>query len=95
MRDPVCGMAVDPHTTPNRYKHAGRHYYFCSAGCQAKFQADPVKYLAPSAMTASPAVPGRQTMRPPPRSTSSPPIRRKEAIDGASRRLDVALRGDG
>ena len=41
----------------NRYQHAGRPYYFCSAGCQAKFQADPAKYLAPSAMTASPAVP--------------------------------------
>jgi P-type Cu+ transporter len=50
-------MAVDPHTTPHRYQHAGRPYYFCSAGCQAKFQADPAKYLAPSAMTASPAVP--------------------------------------
>src|SRR4051795_11779258 len=57
VRDPVCGMAVDPHTTPHRHQHAGRPYYFCSAGCQAKFQADPAKYLAPSAMTASPAVP--------------------------------------
>ena len=57
VRDPVCGMVVDPHTTPHRYQHAGRPYYFCSAGCQAKFQADPAKYLAPSAMTASPAVP--------------------------------------
>ena len=57
VRDPVCGMVVDPHTTPHRYQHAGRPYYFCSAGCQAKFQADPVKYLVPSAMTASPAVP--------------------------------------
>ena len=57
VRDPVCGMAVVPHTSPNRYQHAGRHFYFCSAGCQAKFQADPVKYLVPSAMTASPAVP--------------------------------------
>jgi P-type Cu+ transporter len=57
VRDRVCGMSVDPHTTPHRYQHAGRPYYFCSAGCQAKFQADPAKYLAPSAMTASPAVP--------------------------------------
>ena len=57
VRDPVCGMAVDPHTTPHRHQHAGRPYYFCSAGCQAKFQADPTKYLAPSAITASPAVP--------------------------------------
>jgi P-type Cu+ transporter len=57
VRDPVCGMSVDPDTVPHRYQHAGRPYYFCSAGCQAKFQADPAKYLAPSAMTASPAVP--------------------------------------
>ena len=57
VRDPVCGMAVDPHTTPHRHQHAGRPYYFCSAGCQAKFAADPAKYLAPSAMTAPPAVP--------------------------------------
>src|SRR6476469_1320371 len=57
VRDPVCGMVVDPHTTPHRYQHAGRPYYFCSEGCEAKFQADPAKYLAPSAMTASPAVP--------------------------------------
>src|SRR4051795_12238497 len=56
VRDPVCGMAVDRHTTPHRHQHAGRPYYFCSAGCQAKFQADPAKYLAPSAVTASPAV---------------------------------------
>ena len=55
VRDPVCGMSVDPHTTPHRHQHAGRPYYFCSAGCQAKFQADPAKYLAPSAMTAPPA----------------------------------------
>jgi P-type Cu+ transporter len=56
VRDPVCGMAVDPHATSHRHQHAGRPYYFCSAGCQAKFQADPAKYLAPSA-TPSPAVP--------------------------------------
>ena len=45
-RDPVCGMAVDPHTTPHRHSHDGRPYYFCSAGCLKKFSADPLKYLA-------------------------------------------------
>jgi Cu+-exporting ATPase len=52
MRDLVCGMLVDPHATPHRQHHAGRPYYFCSAGCQAKFVADPAKYLARSEMTA-------------------------------------------
>lgn len=45
MIDPVCGMSVDPHTTPHRHVHHGRPYYFCSAGCRTKFAADPQKYL--------------------------------------------------
>ncbi len=44
--DPVCGMSVDPHTTQHRAAHEGRTYYFCSAGCQAKFTAEPARYLA-------------------------------------------------
>jgi Cu+-exporting ATPase len=46
--DPVCGMSVDPHTTTLRAEHAGRTYYFCSAGCRAKFIANPAKYLDPA-----------------------------------------------
>ena len=49
VRDPVCGMTVDPHTTPHRDAFGGRAYYFCSAGCLAKFKADPEKYLADAA----------------------------------------------
>jgi Cu+-exporting ATPase len=44
--DPVCGMTVDPHTTPHRHTHHGHPYYFCSAGCRTKFAADPAKYLS-------------------------------------------------
>jgi P-type Cu+ transporter len=44
--DPVCGMMVDPHETPHRHPHHGHSYYFCGADCQAKFAADPEKYLA-------------------------------------------------
>jgi Cu+-exporting ATPase len=43
--DPVCGMTVDPHTTPHRHVYQGHPYYFCSAGCRARFIADPKKYL--------------------------------------------------
>jgi len=45
-RDVVCGMTVGP-DTPHRATHAGRAYRFCSAGCRAKFEADPARYLAP------------------------------------------------
>jgi len=43
--DPVCGMKVDPQTTAHRTSHDGHPFYFCSAGCKAKFEADPAKYL--------------------------------------------------
>src|SRR6185369_12971511 len=46
VRDPVCGMTVDPHTTVHRHTHGGRPYYFCSAGCLNKFVAEPMKYLS-------------------------------------------------
>ena len=45
VKDPVCGMTVDPHTTTHRHTHQGRPYYFCSAGCLSKFVAEPTKYL--------------------------------------------------
>ena len=45
VRDPVCGMTVDPHTAKHRAEHRGRPYYFCSTGCRSKFIADPQKYL--------------------------------------------------
>lgn len=45
-RDPVCGMTVDPATSKHRFDHHGETFHFCSAGCRAKFAADPAKYLA-------------------------------------------------
>ena len=47
-RDPVCGMTVDPQRTAHRHAVDGQTYYFCSAGCRAKFAADPDKYLKPA-----------------------------------------------
>src|SRR5262249_35871215 len=53
--DPVCGMQVDPHETTYRHAHQGRTYYFCSAGCQAKFAAEPAKYLGSETGKSAPA----------------------------------------
>ncbi|HKH96977.1 MAG TPA: heavy metal translocating P-type ATPase [Beijerinckiaceae bacterium] len=52
VKDPVCGMWVDPHTAKHRAEHGGHPYYFCSAGCRAKFLADPARYLDPAAAAA-------------------------------------------
>ena len=57
VKDPVCGMSVDPTATAHRASHDDQDYFFCSAGCQTKFVADPERYLKPAAEPA-PAIPG-------------------------------------
>jgi Cu+-exporting ATPase len=44
--DPVCGMKADPATARFKAQHGGKEYFFCSAGCLAKFQANPEKILS-------------------------------------------------
>ncbi|HEY0202673.1 MAG TPA: heavy metal translocating P-type ATPase [Acetobacteraceae bacterium] len=56
--DPVCGMAVDPATSKHRLDHGGTAYHFCSAGCRAKFAADPDSYLESKTAAAPPSKPG-------------------------------------
>jgi Cu+-exporting ATPase len=57
-KDPVCGMTVDPATAKHRAEHAGQTWYFCSAGCRAKFASDPAKYLEPAPTPAATAPAG-------------------------------------
>src|SRR4051794_16214386 len=45
VRDPVCGMIVDPATSPHRFDYHGKTSHFCSAGCRTKFAANPQTYL--------------------------------------------------
>ncbi|MBP0579943.1 heavy metal translocating P-type ATPase [Labrys sp. LIt4] len=45
VKDPVCGMEVDPAAARHSLRHEGRPYYFCSAGCKSKFEAEPGRYL--------------------------------------------------
>jgi Cu+-exporting ATPase len=40
--DPICGMKVDPAKAKGgSFDHNGTTYWFCSPGCNTKFQADP------------------------------------------------------
>ncbi|HJS11517.1 heavy metal translocating P-type ATPase [Sphingopyxis sp.] len=50
--DPVCGMTVDPATTPHIATRGAEQYHFCSAGCLAKFEADPDRYTTKGAPVA-------------------------------------------
>ena len=53
VRDPVCGMSVDPVTSKHRFDYRGGLFHFCSAGCRAKFAADPQSYLDKTAPKAA------------------------------------------
>ncbi|MEN3975849.1 heavy metal translocating P-type ATPase [Emcibacter sp. SYSU 3D8] len=54
VKDPVCGMNVDPATAKHSAIHKGEAFHFCSAGCKTRFEGDPEKYLSP----APPPAPG-------------------------------------
>jgi P-type Cu+ transporter len=49
--DPVCGMAVDPATAPERRGTGADAVYFCSAGCAAAFDTDPGQHAVAAATT--------------------------------------------
>ncbi len=46
VKDPVCGMNVDPRNSKHGASHDDKTFHFCSAGCKTKFEADPARYLA-------------------------------------------------
>ena len=48
VRDPVCGMQVDEASAPASVVHERERYFFCSAHCKAKFEADPAAFLKPA-----------------------------------------------
>ena len=45
VRDPVCGMAVDPRLTPFREVLDREPYSFCGASCRDRFRHDPDRYV--------------------------------------------------
>ncbi len=53
-KDPVCGMSVDRFKTAHRSKFGGRTFFFCGAGCKARFDAEP------EAFARKPAMPDRE-----------------------------------
>ncbi|MDP2931102.1 MAG: heavy metal translocating P-type ATPase [Chloroflexota bacterium] len=44
VKDPVCGMEIDPKSAAATEEYEGKTYHFCSADCHEKFKAEPEKY---------------------------------------------------
>jgi Cu+-exporting ATPase len=58
VKDPVCGMDVDPATAEHVAQHDGVAHHFCSAHCRDRFIADPQAFLGtPSGKPSEPARP--------------------------------------
>lgn len=53
IKDPVCGMEIDPQTAFASRQAKGQTFYFCSENCLKQFDASPEKYILaiPSATT--------------------------------------------
>ena len=45
VKDPVCGMDIDPKTAAGKSEYQGQMYYFCSVGCKKAFDKEPHKYV--------------------------------------------------
>jgi P-type Cu+ transporter len=80
VQDPVCGMTIREEEAAGTSDYKGRKFFFCSAGCKAKFDADPEKYLR--AGGADKAMEGPQ-----PGNVSPEPVAKKLA------RLDIPVTG--
>jgi YHS domain-containing protein len=46
-KDIVCGMEVDEQRAASKSEYQGRTYYFCSPGCQQRFDEAPARYSDP------------------------------------------------
>ncbi len=44
VKDPVCGMEIDPASAAGSSEYEGRTHYFCNLNCKESFDAEPEKY---------------------------------------------------
>ncbi len=61
VRDPVCGMMVNPRSAAGHYEYRGTTYSFCHPRCEERFRADPDGYLSGTARAMDEAPAGSGT----------------------------------
>ena len=57
IKDPICGMTVDPETARNNgliVESQGKTYWFCSADCKEQFERNPQGFLDKAGQAAPP-----------------------------------------
>jgi P-type Cu+ transporter len=78
VKDPVCGMDVAPASAAGSSTYQGHTYYFCSAACKQRFDANPRSYLE-----------GSRAAVPP----SSPSAHSPDATPGGTERVSLPITG--
>ena len=65
VKDPVCGMYVNPDHAAGSAEYEGQTYYFCAVHCRDKFREAPERYLSAHQLTAiTPLRPHKHTPSP-------------------------------
>ncbi len=49
VKDPVCGMDIEPSKAAATEQYEGQTFHFCSHGCHEAFREDPHRYAHPAA----------------------------------------------
>ena len=44
VKDPVCGMEIDPASAAGSSEYEGQTHYFCNLSCKQSFDTEPEKY---------------------------------------------------
>jgi Cu+-exporting ATPase len=58
VKDPVCGMTVEPHNAKYQSQYETKTWYFCSSRCKSKFDENPEEYLNDKQKTQAPLTSG-------------------------------------
>jgi len=57
VKDPVCGMMIEPARAAGQHEHRGRTYHFCGTRCLERFKADPTRFVETASTPAQPISP--------------------------------------
>jgi YHS domain-containing protein len=53
VKDPVCGMDVNPDQAAGKSEYQGQTYYFCCKDCKRIFDEEPATYATQEPVTGS------------------------------------------
>ena len=54
VKDPVCGMMLNPAKAEGEDVRVGKKYYFCSINCQQTFRRNPLNFIEKDAPSTTP-----------------------------------------